>query len=149
MSEHVSHAAVVVWQVWQQVCHQSSKLCFLNTRYRWTLAMPLVYSQTVCICNAHPLACCESAEMLPCPSIHRCAQSQKGVSPTRSSGKACKFLQQLGIITVVVVHSVFQAEPTCPGASWLLNLFHELWGSMDSQKYAPWVYVGAMHILPL
>ena len=149
MSEHVSHAAIVVWQVWQQVCHQSSKLCFLDTRYRWTLAMPLVYSQTVCSCNAHPLACCESAILLLCPSIHRCVQSQKGVSPTRSSGNACKFQQQSGIITVVVVHSVFQAEPTWPDASWLPNRFHELWGSMYSQKYAPWVYVGAMHIPPL
>lgn len=126
MYEHVS-LQFSVQQVWQQVCHQSSKLCFLNARYSWTLAMPLVHSQTVCSCNAHPLACCESGVMLLCPSIHRCLQSQKRVSPTRSSGNACKFLQQLGIITVVVVHSVFRAEPSWPDASWLLNRFQELW----------------------
>ena len=40
----LSMSAMLLWlcvQVWQQVCHQSSKLCSLNTRYRRTLAMPL------------------------------------------------------------------------------------------------------------
>lgn len=95
-----------------QCANQSSKLCFLNTRNSWTLAMPLVHSQIVCSCNAHPVACCESGTLQSCPFMYRCLWSQKAVSPTRRNGNSLNFLQQFGIITVVLVHSVFQAVPT-------------------------------------
>ena len=45
--------------------------------------------------------------------------SKKWIPPTGISGFACNFLAQLGIMIVVVVHSVLQAVPTSSDASWL------------------------------
>ena len=68
--------------------------------------------------------------MLTCP-CHRVftavTNSKKGISPTGISGfaGACNLLQQLGIMIVVVAHSVLQAESTSSGAPRLLDWIQE------------------------
>ena len=66
--------------------------------------------------------------MLTCP-CHRVltavTNSKKRVSSTGISGFACNLLQQLGIMIVVVAHSVLQAESTSSGAPRLLNWLQE------------------------
>ena len=66
--------------------------------------------------------------MLTCP-CHRVltavTNSKKRVSSTGIRGFACNLLQQLGIMIVVVAHSVLQAESTSSGAPRLLNWIQE------------------------
>ena len=66
--------------------------------------------------------------MLTCPChmvLTAVTNSKKRVSSTGIGGFACNLLQQLGILIVVVAHSVLQAESTSLGAPRLLDWIQE------------------------
>lgn len=80
MSEHVSHAAVVMCAGVAAGVPPTQQTVFSQHTLPSESRNALVYSQTVCSCIAHPLACCESAVLLFCPS-ERCSHETM-VSPT-------------------------------------------------------------------
>ena len=126
MHEHVSYAAAVLCasvaarlpSIQQTVFSQHALLLDSGNApwftVRLTAAAPHIHQHAL--------------RMLTCP-CHRVftavTNSKKGISPTGISGFACNLLQQLGIMIVVVAHSVLQAESTSSGAPRLLDWIQE------------------------
>ena len=125
MHEHVSYAAVLCASVAarlpsiQQTVFSQHALLLDSGNAPW-----FTVRLTAAALHIHQHA----LRMLTCP-CHRVftavTNSKKGISPTGISGFACNLLQQLGIMIVVVAHSVLQAESTSSGAPRLLDWIQE------------------------
>ena len=126
MHEHVSYAAAVLCasvaarlpSIQQTVFSEHTLLLDSGNAPWFTVRL------TAAAVHIHQHA----LRMLTCPVTGCSLQSQtakKGISPTGISGFACNLLQQLGIMIVVVAHSVLQAESASSGAPRLLNWVQE------------------------
>ena len=122
MHEHVSYVAAVLCAsvaarlpLIQQIVFSQHALLLDSGNAPW-----FTVRLTAAAVHIHQHA----LRMLTCP-CHRVftavTNSKKGISPIGISGFACNLLQQLGIMIVVVAHSVLHAESTSLGAPRLLN----------------------------
>ena len=126
MHEHVSYAAAVLCasvaarlpSIQQTVFSQHALLLDSGNAPWFTVRL------TAAALHIHQHAC-EDAD-LPLPQgVHCSHKQQKRDFTTGISGFACNLLQQLGIMIVMVAHSVLQAESTSSGAPRLLDWIQE------------------------